>query len=208
VHLELLVEDFSTREALNLLLPKLLPSGCEYDIKEFRGKQDLLKNLPDRLKGYATWMPEDWHIVTLVDRDGEDCHALKSQLEAIALRANLTTKTTRRQGQPFQVLNRIMIEELEAWFFGDVEALRAAYPGVSASLAQHASYRDPDAISGGTWEALERVLKRAGHFKGGLDKVQAAREIAQYMEPSRNRSASFQIFRQGILSLFPPLRKS
>ena len=59
-------------------------------------------------------------------------------------------------------------------------------------------YRDPDAIAGGTWEALERVLQRAGYFRSGLRKIEAARAIAEHMDPARNRSASFRSFHRTI----------
>jgi len=94
-----------------------------------------------------------------------------------------------------------LVEELEAWFFGDVSALIAAYPGVPATLAHRARFRDPDAISGGTWESLERVLQRAGHHTGGLEKLRAAREIAKHMDPERNRSRSFCGFRDRLREL-------
>jgi hypothetical protein len=93
------------------------------------------------------------------------------------------------------------VEELEAWFFGDVDALRKAYPGIPASLGERAGYRNPDAIRGGTWEALERELQRAGHHREGLAKIKAAREISAWMEPLRNRSPSFRTFREGLLGL-------
>ena len=92
-----------------------------------------------------------------------------------------------------------MVEELEAWFFGDVEAIRQAYPKVSANLATQQKYRSPDAIKGGTWEALERVLRRAGYHQGGLEKYKASSEISQYMNPELNRSKSFQVFYRGLL---------
>ncbi len=97
-------------------------------------------------------------------------------------------------------INRIAVEELEAWFFGDVGALVAAYPGVPETLDRRAKYRNPDAIAGGTWEALERVLQEAGHHGGGLAKVRAARDIAAHMDPGRNRSRSFQVFRDAIVA--------
>jgi len=50
----------------------------------------------------------------------------------------------------FQVINRIAIEELEAWFFGDWPAMCAAYPKLDASVPKRAGLRDPDAIKGGT----------------------------------------------------------
>jgi hypothetical protein len=201
MHIEFLVEDLSTQEACKMLLPKLLPSGIEYEIRSFRGKQDLLSKLPARLRGYRAWIPEDWRIVVLIDQDNENCHNLKNALEDMSQQAGLVTKTLCTQGGDFQVINRIMIEELEAWFFGDVEAICQAYSGISSTLTQKAQYRDPDAIKGGTWEALERELQRAGHFKGGLDQVKAAREIAQFMTPEVNRSPSFQAFRKGLLEM-------
>jgi Domain of unknown function (DUF4276) len=201
MHIEFLVEDLSTQEACTIFLPKLLPSGTEYEIRSFRGKQDLLSKLPDRLKAYRGWIPQDWRIVVLVDLDNDNCQDLKRKLEDMSQQAGFITRSTCIQGQPFQVLNRIMIEELEAWFFGDVEAIGQAYTGIHSSLAQKAKYRDPDAIQGGTWEALQRELQRVGHFKGGLDKVKAAREIAQFMNPEVNRSPSFQTFRHGLLEM-------
>jgi len=120
-------------------------------------------------------------------------------MENAALQSGLNTKSQAPRGGQFQVLNRIAIEELEAWFFGDVEALCTAFPRVPPSLGEHSKYRDPDAISGGTWEALERVLQKAGHHKGGLAKIAAARAISEHMIPERNRSQSFRVFRQGLL---------
>ncbi|HEO69753.1 MAG TPA: DUF4276 family protein [Candidatus Hydrogenedentes bacterium] len=84
---------------------------------------------------------------------------------------------------------------------GDVKAIEAAYPRVRASVAGKARYRDPDKIKGGTWEALERVLQRAGYHRGGLAKIKAAQDIVSHMDPSRNTSRSFQVFREGLLAL-------
>jgi elongation factor P--beta-lysine ligase len=134
--------------------------------------------------------------VILVDRDNEDCHQLKQKLEDIAVTAGFITKSSNCRS--FQVLNRIMVEELEAWFFGDIPAIIQAYPGIKSSLAQQEKYRDPDAIQGGTWEALERVLRQARYYQGGLDKPKAAREIAEHMNPETNRSKSFQVFYDGL----------
>ncbi|MGH7753687.1 MAG: DUF4276 family protein, partial [Gemmatimonadales bacterium] len=63
------------------------------------------------------------------------------------------------------------------------------------------AFRDPDGIAGGTWEALERVLQRAGYFKAGLRKIEAARTISNNMDPDRNRSASFTAFRDALREL-------
>ena len=69
-------------------------------------------------------------IVVLIDEDREDCLKLKKQLEDIAISAGLIPKSSCQKYKSFQVLNRIVVEELEAWFFGDVQAIRQAYPKV------------------------------------------------------------------------------
>jgi hypothetical protein len=195
------VEEASLESALTQLLPKILPSTVSSKIHAFRGKPDLLAKLPDRLKGYQAWLPPDWKIVILIDKDREDCLELKEKLEIMAISSGLITKSSCQKDKSFQVLNRIVVEELEAWFFGDVQAIRQAYPKVSANLANQQPYRDPDAIKGGTAEALERVLKKAGYHPGGLEKNKASSEISQYMNPESNRSKSFQVFYQGLLEI-------
>ncbi|KYC41793.1 hypothetical protein WA1_17355 [Scytonema hofmannii PCC 7110] len=201
MHIEFLVEELSMKEALQNLVPKILGETNSFDIHPYQGKFDLLSKLPKRLKGYKAWLPDDYRIVVLVDEDREDCKALKEKLEGIAIDVGFSTKKSVGIGQQFQVLNRIAIEELEAWFFGDIDALINAYPGVSSNIENQAKYRDPDAITGGTWEALEKVLQRAGYHKGGLEKRRAAREISLHMNPSNNRSKSFQIFYDGLLKI-------
>jgi hypothetical protein len=196
MHIEFLVEEPSMQAALDNLLPRLLPLDTTYRIIVFEGKPGLLKRLPDRLRAYAHWLPPEYRIVVLVDEDRQDCHELKRQLEAAARQAGLSTKTS--GGARFQVLNRIVIEELEAWFLGDLEALRQAYPGLPASLERR--FPDPDAVNGGTWETLERLLQRCGYFQGGYRKLEAASAISAHMNPERNRSKSFQVFRDGLLA--------
>ncbi len=187
------VEEYSMEAALEWLLPKLL-GDIEFQIIRFQCKDDLLKKSPDRLRGYASWLPANWRILVLVDRDDDDCVALKAELESMAAAAGLLTKTAVGQERAFQVVNRIAIEELEAWFFGDWSAVKAAYPRVAATISQKVGFRDPDAIAGGTWEALERVMMKAGYFSTGLRKLECARTVAQHMEPHRNTSRSFHAF--------------
>jgi hypothetical protein len=98
-------------------------------------------------------------------------------------------------------VNRIAIEELEAWYFGDWNAVKSAYPRVSTSIPQKEAFRNPDAISGGTWEAFERLMKKAGYFEGGLRKIEAARQIGRQVDWQRNSSLSFQYFRDAILEV-------
>jgi hypothetical protein len=197
------VEEPSMEAYLGALLPRLLAPQMAVRVINHTNKQKLLREVPKRLSGYAK-TPPAWRPLTLVlvDRDQDDCRVLKAQLEAATHNAGLVSKST-AQGAQFDVVNRIVIEELEAWHFGDAGALRAEFPGVQANLDQGASYRNPDAIAGGTHEALLRVLQRAGHFKGmaSLPKVETARRMAKIVNVDGNSSASFGHFIAGLRSL-------
>ena len=198
------VEEPSMKEALTVLLPRLIGQGAaDCTIIDHGSKQELLKNLPGRLRGYARWAAPAPRILVLVDRDNDDCRALKDNLESMARAAGLATRTAPDFAGEFRVVNRIVVEELEAWFLGDAPALRAAYPGISPVLETRAGFRDPDALTGGTWEALHRVLKAAGHYVGSdrLPKIEVARRVAAQMVPDRNRSRSFQVFVTGLEAL-------
>jgi hypothetical protein len=198
------VEELSAEAALVELIPRILdscdpPFDYDYDIFSFQGKKDLLHKLPNRLKAYRHRV-DDWRVIVLIDRDSQDCHEIKQRLEDISRDAGCVTRTA--NSRQFQIINRIIIEELEAWFFGDIAAMVAAYSGVDPHLAEQEAYRNPDAIKGGTWEQLEMVLKK--HHPGGLEKVRAAEEISRHMNPMQNTSPSFQVFRDALLALCRP----
>lgn len=197
-HIEFLVEEPSVEAFLGILLPRLFSDEHTFVIHAFQGKSDLLKKLGARLRGYRHWLPPNGRIVVMVDRDDEDCHVLKQKLEEIADSSDLRTRS-QTGGASWQVVNRIVIEELEAWYFGDWEAVRHVYPGISKTIPQQAKYRNPDAISGGTWEAFERILQKGGYFKTGLRKIEVAQAIAEHLDPVRNESHSFAKFRDAVI---------
>jgi hypothetical protein len=184
---EILVEDASTEAMLRSLLPRFLRPG-QFEIHPHQGKPDLLANLESRLRGYARWLPATTRVIVLVDRDHDDCYELKRRI----LKSRATSKILSCRG--LSVVPRIAIEELEAWYFGDWEAVRQVYPKLDVTVPRKSKYRHPDAIAGGTWEAFERLLKAAGYMKGGLRKTEAGREIGKYLEPGRNTSTSFGHF--------------
>ncbi len=185
-----LVEEQSMEFFLRAWLARILPQGYSFEVHAYRGKSDLLGKLESRLRGYAAWLPPESCIIVVVDRDDDNCVALKRRLEAAVSSAGLISRSSRGD-HCWQVATIIAIEELEAWYFGDWEAVIAAYPRISASIPQKAQYRDPDAITGGTWEAFERVMRDKGYFKQGLMKLEAARAIGGFVDARRSRSASF-----------------
>jgi hypothetical protein len=134
MHIEILVEEPSAEAVLQVLVPKIVGSATSFAIHQYGGKLALLASLPARLCGYARWLPDDWRICVLVDQDQDDCLMLKQQLDEFAKQAGLSTPSTARVPDQVRVYNRIVIEELEAWFFGDPTAIATAYPRVSANL--------------------------------------------------------------------------
>lgn len=187
------VEEPSMEAFLGALLPRILVD-ISHVIHPFQCKTEMMAHLPERLRGYRRWIPNSWRIVVLIDRDDDDCSKLKKHLESFASDAGFKTRSQAKAGQLYTVINRVAIEELEAWYFGDWNAVTEAYPRVARTIPKQAKYRDPDAIAGGTWEAFERILRKKKYFQGGLRKIEAARTLAPLMDPSRNSSPSFQAF--------------
>jgi hypothetical protein len=198
-HIEVLAEELSMEAFLRAMLPRIL-RNVTFEVYPHQGKHDLLKHLPARLQGYSRWLPTSWRIVVVMDRDNDDCKELKARMEKVASDAGLATRST-GLGGGYRVINRLAIEELEAWYFGDWHAVRTAYPRVAEGVPNKPKYRNPDGIAGGTWEAFERILQRAGYFKGGLGKIEAARTIGRYIDPQVNTSSSFQAFRDAVQDL-------
>lgn len=192
--LVLLVEEPSMEAFLHALLPRVLPPGVGFEVHAFQGKADLLAKLEARLRAYARFLPEDSRLVVVVDRDDDDCRALKTRMEELSARAGLLSRTRARvRGHDaWQLVNRIAIEELEAWYFGEWAAVCLVYPRLPDGLPRSRGLRDPDAIAGGTWEAFARVLQRHGYHRTGLPKIEVARAIGRHFDPGRVRSQSFQ----------------
>ena len=186
MHIDFIVEEPSAEYFLESIIPKIFMDDISYKIHTHQCKQDLLNKLPNRLKGYSKWIPDDTKIFILVDNDTNNCHKLKEKLELAAINAGLYTKSKPSDDGQYQVTNRIAIEELEAWFWGDLQALKCAYPRISMNLDKKEGFRNPDAIKGGTWEALERELQRKGYYKEGLRKQQLSQDVSKYIQPLLN----------------------
>ena len=179
---------------MSAMLPRFLSPDIRCEIVAFNGKHDLLSKLPGRLRGLRYTMPD--RVSGLVDRDSQDCKHLKEELERIAHEAGVTTLTV-AAGGGWEIANRIVIEELEAWYFGDWDAVVAAYPRAPLHVAQRSPYRKPDEIRGGTCERFAREMRSV--FPGGLVKTQAAERIGGQIDPGRSKSPSFAAFWRAVL---------
>jgi len=93
--------------------------------------------------------------------------------------------------QPDSVV-RIVCNELESWFLGDLVAVAAAYDKPSiARLQGKRKYRNPDNVT----NAAEELKKLVPEYQ----KLQGARRIANHIDRDRNLSNSFRVFLEGVL---------
>ena len=202
MRVEFLVEELSAKAALEQLLPRLLP-GCACRVRVFEGWQDLLGQLPTVLQGYRRRIfregDADLRVVVLLDGDGI-CERRKAALEARAKVAGLVTKSTAEPEQVFHVLNRIAVQELEARWLGDRDAIMAAYEGVKPHHFKGIKERESDQPTKPS-EVLWAVLKQGRHFLAGKQKTRWATDISPHIEPARNSSSSFCHFCDGLAAL-------
>lgn len=202
-HFEVLVEEPSMEVLLTAVMPRLLGGRASFLIHSHQGKSDLLKKLGPKLRAYSRWLPNNARVIVVIDRDNDDCSQLKRLMDSAAISAGFEIRSSCASGK-WHVLNRIAVEELEAWYFGEWQAVMVAYPKVPSSVPNQSKYRQPDAITGGTWESLERILKRAGYFESGLRKIEAAEAIGKHLNPKVCTSPSFISLRDAILEALIP----
>lgn len=172
-----LLEEPSMKYLLDELLPHILPPDVTFQTIPHHGKRDLEKSIPRKLRGWTE--PGDIRFVILHDQDTKDCIQLKRDL------LQLCAVTDR------PCLVRIACQEMEAWYFGDIEALCSAYnqPKLKA-VTEKKKFRIPDAISNPK-EALYKLIPDHQQISG-------AKRVAPYMDIDRNTSVSFQQFVRGV----------
>ena len=207
MHLEILIEDRSGCRLLEHLLPKLLgPNGTSHSwrLHPYRGlghipkglkqaadpsRRVLLDRLPSLLKGYGKSPGVD-AVLVVVDTDQRDCAAFLLELRAVA----------EQPGAHRQVLFRLAIEEIEAWYLGDRTALKKAYPILRSKILT--GYIQ-DSVCG-TWELLASAIGGQTSLTGraaGQLKHEWADRIGALLDPDANLSPSFQKLRDGIRRL-------
>jgi hypothetical protein len=215
VHVEILVEDLSGKKALDALVPKILGAQDTFKVISYKGvgriprdmqatanprKRILLANLPRLLRGYGRTFaayPQDYKaaVVLVCDLDDKNLHGFLSELTAV-LNACHPKPETRFC---------LAIEEGEAWFLGDMQAVKSAYSNAKDEILN--SYVN-DSICG-TWEKLAdaiypggaKKLSKKGWQAVGAEKFQWAEAIAPRMEVENNKSPSFCFFRRELRSL-------
>lgn len=215
MHFEFLIEDQSGKRMLEHLLPKLITGSHTYKIHSYKGigripkgmnsprdasNRILLDALPKLLQGYGNTFAgygEGYSaaVILICDLDDKCPVEFAAQLNGILMRCSPQPSTC----------FCFAIEEGEAWFLGDSDAVRSAYP--RANVAVLNKYI-PDSICG-TWETLADAVHTGGSVilaaKGwqevGRMKSVWADAITPFMDVSRNRSPSFKRFREQLCAM-------
>ena len=213
MHFEILIEDESGKELLDIIVPKIIsvPENS-YKITFFKGlgyipkdlhkepdpkKKQLLNKLPAMLRAYGKWsMRKDLSVIIVVDCDTRDCLTFKQELTEVLNSCNPKPVT----------FFRIAIEEIEAWLLGDKTAIEKAYPKMNK--AEYARYKQDFPV--GTWEkladitlsvSLAKYLKKAAYPEIGKQKFEWAQRIGKNMNINNNVSQSFNCFRKKLQEL-------
>lgn len=215
MHFEILVEDLSGKKALDILVPKIIGKDHTFTVHDYKGigripknlgntgdssKRILLDQLPKLLRGYGNTFsnyPENYAaaVILVCDLDDKCLKAFRQELFNILNACNPEPETR----------FCIAIEEGEAWFLGDIPAIKAAYPQAKDAVLN--TYIN-DSICG-TWEKLADAVYRGGSTalsaKGwqvvGAEKSQWAEKITPHMNVENNASPSFGYFCEKMLEL-------
>ena len=208
MHIEFLVEDSSGARLVEILAPKLIGgqgNSHTWKVRPYRGvgripkdlkakgdpsKRVLLNILPKILRGYSRTPGID-RIVVLLDLDRKSCVRFLEELTALASECGRT-----------DTMFRIAIEEIEAWYLADHNAIRLAYKTAKLGAAQH--YQQ-DSICG-TWELLAdvlhpggiRAISKSGHPLPGDLKHEWAAKIGPLLDVENSTSPSFRKFCEGV----------
>lgn len=212
MHIEILIEDSSGKKLLEHLLPRIWSEQCKvltWRVHEYKGVGKIPKNLQSKadpknrilldnlarvLKGYARTPGID-AVVVILDTDKRNCVEVLSEL-----------KTLVQQWCPaLNVMFRLAVEEMEAWYLGDEPALLAAYPRVRKDVLKRYVQ---DSICN-TWELLAEAIEpklsgpgtRIDWVTAGTMKHEWAREIGSRMDVEKNTSISFCKLRDGLRKL-------
>ena len=173
-----LLEERSMKVLLDIILPKILPEGVSFQTIPHEGKSELEKSIPIKLRA---WNEPNVAFVIVHDQDSNNCVELKNKLVSLCSNANR------------KFLVRIPCHELEAWYWGDLDAVSKAYGKDLTSLKNKKKYRNPDQIENPKQE-LKKLIPQMGQIEG-------AQRIAPYMNVANNTSYSFNVFVQGVQRL-------
>jgi Domain of unknown function (DUF4276) len=161
-----------------------LPS--DVDAKPGSRNRSLLHQLPAKLRSFEQTCTKSDAVVVLIDLDNDDLETLRSSIENLAEKVAPSTN----------VRVCFAVEELEAFYLGDLAAIKRAYPN-----ADHARARNhtPDEICG-TWELFGSIIDDDRGDKVGWAKVMGK---SVTVHASKSRSPSFKDFAECVSTFVP-----
>jgi len=175
-----LLEEPSMRALLNEWLPRLFPGWVErqhFQCIPHEGKSDLDRSIPRKLSAWR--IPGD-RFVIVRDNDSVDCVDLKSRLIKVCVESGRA-----------DTLIRLVCQELESWYLGDLTALAAAFESHKIDTpANRKRFTSPD-----DWRKPSAEVKR---LIPEFQKSSGAHAMAAHLAPMSNRSKSFQVFVDGV----------
>ncbi|MBS0506516.1 MAG: DUF4276 family protein [Proteobacteria bacterium] len=178
-----LLEEPSMRVLLDTWLPRLFPgwvAGEHFLCIPHEGKSDLDRSIPRKL---AAWGISQDRFVIVRDNDSADCVGVKARLQALC----------QHSARPHTLI-RLVCQELESWYLGDLAAVAAAFGQPKADTpAQRKRFADPDA-----WQKPSVEVRR---LVPAFQKISGARVMAQHLDPQRNHSHSLGVFVSGLCRL-------
>lgn len=173
-----LLEEKSMKYFIDGIMTKILPPEISFVTIPHEGKSDLQKSIPRKLRG---WREPDVKFVIVQDQDSNDCRELKQKLIALC------------GDDKHEKLIRIACHELEAWYFGDLDAVSKAYKKDLSIVKRKRAFRNPDSIISPKKE-LKKIIPEHQQISG-------AQKISEYIDINRNTSPSFHAFVSGIQRL-------
>ncbi len=181
-----LVEDLSMRKFLEGILLRLGFEPHYFRIKHHQGKEDLIRNLDKVVKKESK---EANFLFVLVDQDKRNCYEFKKEIKE------------KMQSCACNYKIRIACYELEAWFLGDMDAIKQCSQKFKPDFFRNKEkYRYIDNIVKPSIEIETIVPDWKQTF---LRKDKFAAEIAKHisLESKINKSHSFNIFLEAIKSI-------
>jgi len=183
-----LVEDLSMKEFLEGILPRLGFNPEDFKIKSHHGKGDLKHNLDNIV---PSWSKKANQIIVLIDQDTDDCLKLKNEIRKKMILCSCDYKI------------RIACYELEAWFLGDMDAIKQCSERFDPdSHRNKEEFRDIDSIHMPKPSTLiEKIAPDLKKIYSRKDKF--ASEISKHinLESKVNKSHSFNVFLETIKSI-------
>lgn len=175
-----LLEEPSMRVLLDDWLPRVFPGwvdGEHFQCVPHEGKSDLDRSIQRKL---AAWRIPNDRFVVVRDNDNANCIDLKARLQAMCLQG----------GRP-ETLIRLVCQELEGWYLGDLSALAAAFSTPKVDTPAHRKrFVNPD-----SWQKPSVEVKR---MIPAFQKISGARAVAPHLRVAGNNSHSLQIFVAGV----------